>query len=131
MAEIDQIPSAIAPRTIRDHVDKLTDRQSRLIVAVFKSQLQLNAENLNEWYSMYPRTPKIRQFSECARIKPIRVYSIGTRSTGSSTPAQKWIVDPNDQPFIGPLNQGKKEPQRSYIPLLSSISPVKIVDTID
>jgi hypothetical protein len=97
IAGIDQIPSATAPWTIRDHVDKSMDRQSRWIVAAVKSQQQLNADNLNKRYSTYPRTLKIRRFSERVGIKPIRVHSIGTRSTGSSTPAQKWIVDPNKQ----------------------------------
>ena len=40
-------------------------------------------------------------------------------------------MDPNDPPLTGPLNQGKEEPQRSCIPLLSSKSPVTVVDTID
>ena len=103
MAEMDQIPSATAPRTIRDHADKLMDRKSRLTVAAVKSQQQLNADSFNKRYSTYPRTPKLRRFSERVKIQPIRVHS---RSTGFSTPAQKRIVDPNDQPFIGPLNQG-------------------------
>jgi len=82
-------------------------------------------------YSTYPRTPKLRRFSKRAGIKSIRVHRIGTRSTGSRTPAQKWIVDPNDKPFMGPLHQGDEGPRRSYIPLVSSTSPAKIVDTID
>ena len=113
MAELDQIQSATAPRTIRD---KLMDRKSGLIVAAVKSQQQLNTDNLNKRYFTYPRTPKIRRFSEHAGIKPIQVHSIGTRSTGSSTPAQKRIVDPNEETFIGPLNQGEEERQRFYIP---------------
>ncbi len=38
LAEIDRIPTATPPRTIRDYVDKLMDRKSRLIVAAVKSQ---------------------------------------------------------------------------------------------
>ena len=131
MAEIDQIPSDTAPRTIRDHVDKLMDRKSSLILAAVKSQQLINnADNLNKRYSIY-RTPKIRQFSERVGIKPIRVHIIGTRSTESSTPAQQWKLDPNDQQFIGLLNQGEDGTKRSDIPLLSSTFPAKIVDTID
>jgi hypothetical protein len=131
MAEIDQIPTSTTPWTVRDYVDKLMYQQSRLIVAAVKYRQQINADNLNKRYSTYPRTPKLWRFSERAGTKPIWVHSIGTRSTGSSTQAQKWIVDPNDQPFIGSLNQGKEGPPSSYIPLLSTTAPGKIVDTID
>ena len=55
LAEIDQIPTATPPRTIRDYVDKLMDRLSRLIVAVQKSQQKVNADNLEKRYSTYPR----------------------------------------------------------------------------
>ena len=128
MAEIDRIPTATPPRTIRDYVDKLMDRQSRLIVAAQKSQQKVNADNLEKRYSTYPRTPKVR--TRGITMKPIRVHSFGTKRV-SSTPAQKWVVDPNDQPFIGPLNQWDDEPQRSYIPLLTTKSPDMVVDTID
>ena len=64
--------------------------------------------------------------------KPILVHSFnaGTKRV-SSTPAHKWVVDPNDQPFIGPLNQWEDEPKRSYIPLLTTKSPDMVVDTIN
>ena len=48
LAEIDRIPTATPPRTIRDYVDKLMDRQSRLIVAAQKSQQKVNADNLEK-----------------------------------------------------------------------------------
>jgi hypothetical protein len=129
LAEIDRIPTATPPRTIRDYVDKLMDRQSRLIVAAQKSQQKVNADNLEKRYSTYPRTPKGRRIRETT-IRPPRVHSFGTKRA-SGTPAQKWVMDPNDQPFIGPLNQGEEEPQRFYIPLLPTKSPVTVVDTID
>ena len=76
-----------------------------------------------------PAGPKVRP-TRGITTKPTRVHSFGAKRV-SSIPAQKWVVDPNDQPFTGPLNQGEDEPQRSYIPLLSSKSPVTVVDTID
>jgi hypothetical protein len=130
MAEIDRIPTATPPRTIRDYVDKLMDRQSRLIVAAQKSQQKVNADNLEKRYSTYPRTPKVR--TRGITMKPIRVHSFNTGTKRvSSTPSQKWVLDPNDQPFIGPLHQWENEPQRSYIPLLTNKSPDMVVDTID
>ena len=46
LAEIDRILTATPPQTIRDYVDKLMDRQSRLIVAAQKSQQKVNTDNL-------------------------------------------------------------------------------------
>jgi len=51
MAEIDQMPSVTAPRTIRDYMNKLMDQRSRLIVAAVKLLQQINADNLNKRYS--------------------------------------------------------------------------------
>jgi len=98
-------------------------------VATQKSQQKVKADNLQKQYSTDPRTPKV-QSTRGITTKPTRVHRFGTKRV-SSTRAQKWVVDPNDQPFIGPLNQGEDEPQRSYIPLLTTKSPVTVFDTID
>jgi len=70
MAEIDRISTATPPRTIgggavRDYVDKLMDRQSRLIVAAVKSQQQINADNLQNYVSADAQgTAKTREYGK-------------------------------------------------------------------
>ena len=129
IAEIDRIPTATFPRTIRDHVHKLMDRQSCLIVAAVKSQQQINADNLQKRYSTYPRAPKVRRKRERSRNKPTRAHSIGAKSNMSSTVPQKWA---NDQQFMGPLNKGNRDLSVpiSYYNVLN-LRQFTIVDTID
>ena len=58
---IDQDISDSTPRSVRDYVDTLIERQSRLIDAAIQSQNETNDANLSRRYSHYPRRPKLRQ----------------------------------------------------------------------
>ena len=49
------------PRSVRDYVDTLIERQSRLIDATIQCQNETNDANLIRRYLHYPRRPKLRQ----------------------------------------------------------------------
>ena len=49
------------PRSIRDFVETLIDRQAKIINAAIQSQTAVNAANLRKRYQTYSRAPKLRQ----------------------------------------------------------------------
>ena len=57
LAEIDNTPSSTTPRTIRDDVDTLMERQGRIIKAAISSQQKEISMNLQRRYSHHPRAP--------------------------------------------------------------------------
>jgi hypothetical protein len=58
LSEIDQQVTDSKPHFIRDYVDTLIDRQSKIIEAAIQSQVATNEENLRKRYSSYRRLPK-------------------------------------------------------------------------
>jgi hypothetical protein len=99
---IDQDISNSAPRSVRDYVDTLMERQNRLIDAAIQSQNETNDANLSRRYSHYLRRPKLRQQvlsgdenSIIETTEPIPVGHTVINPAPSRAPvisAVKWIL---------------------------------------
>jgi len=61
-------------------------------------------------FTLSKKQPKFHSAQGTAYSRDYDKTDTGTQfwhQTCVKYPAQKWVVDPNDQPFIGPLNQGE------------------------
>jgi hypothetical protein len=131
LAEIDTIPSKTAPRTIRDYVDTLMARQGRIINAAISSQQKENSANLQRRYAHYSRAPILKRRRNIHGAPQVLVNTMRVADTTTPrTAATKWIIDPDANTFIGPLNYGEEADALQYIPLLTSANG-KPVDTIN
>jgi hypothetical protein len=129
-AELDTIPSTTAPRTIRDYVDTLMARQGRIISAAISSQQKENSANLQRRYAHYSRAPILKRRRNIHGAPQVLVNTMRVADTTTPrTAATKWIIDPDANTFIGPLNYGEEANALHYIPLLTSANG-KPVDTI-
>ena len=61
--QLDHVDSDVQPRSIRDYVDTLIERQQKIMEmdAAIQSQTSVNTSNLRIWYQTYSRAPKLRQ----------------------------------------------------------------------
>ena len=59
LTQLDRDVSNKQPRSIRDFVDTLIERQAKLIDAAIQSQTSLNTANLRKRYQTYSRAPKL------------------------------------------------------------------------
>jgi hypothetical protein len=127
---IDQDISDSKPSSVRDYVDTLIERQSRLIDAAIQSQNETNDANLRRRYSHYPRRPKLRQQvlsgdenSVIETTEPIPVSHIVINPAPSRAPvisAVKWIR--HKDPISGHEEYIKLvEPQKNVIDTIEEI----------
>ena len=125
---IDQDISDSTPRSVRDYVNTLIERQGRLIDADIQSQNDANDANLSRRYSYYPRRPKLRQQilsgdedSVVETTEPIPVSHIIINPAPSRAPvisAVKWILH--------------KHPISDHEEYIKLVEPHKnVVDTIE
>jgi hypothetical protein len=137
--EFEQLPSASGPRTIRDYVDKLIDRQSRLINAAIQSQVKINNDNLTKRYSTYHRTPKLRQRTlgndnddHTGTTIPILVANIIPAARPAIRPSRKWILNPNPPSRVGNTSQNEEEEMdTTYVRIPLDQEDDNVVDTIN
>jgi len=102
-------------RSIRDYVDTLVDRRSKLIEAAIASQRSIDKDNQRSRYAHYPRSPTLRLPAPHYCRRAVGYPRIYQRSTTS--PAVKWI--PHNNPTTG---------EDEYIEVIPSQSD--IIDTI-
>ena len=61
LTQLDRDVADAQPRSIRDFVDTLIERQAKIIDAAMQSQTAVNTSNLRKRYQTYSRAPKLRQ----------------------------------------------------------------------
>jgi hypothetical protein len=93
LGDIDRPPDEQKTRSIRDYVDELVDRQSRLIEAAIQSQVAVNEDNLRKRYAQYRKLPKLRQ----------RTRDATTDDMVTSPPASIAHMFPQPEPVKPPV----------------------------
>ena len=98
------------PRSIRDYVDTLITRQSQLIEAAIKSQMELHTANLKKRYAHYKKAPKLRDRfvpeadDHTGATSPVTLAFLSLHERTAKPPifmARKWIgrAIPNSNDF--------------------------------
>ena len=106
LSQIDRDISNTPTQSIRDYVDTLVERQSKLIEAAIASQRSINEETLRRRYAHYPRIPKLRlpqpphdgADNQSDNYNPTAISHILTNLAPPHPPilsAVKWILHRN------------------------------------
>jgi hypothetical protein len=127
LSTLDRDISDEKPRSIRDFVDTLMERQDKLIDAAIQSQVAINEDNLRKRYANYPRIPKIRNrivqevddnTGTTDRIPITHIFVQQPKPKPPIIAAAKWLAS------VDPVT-GEQE----YIRVIQSVS--EVVDTVD
>jgi hypothetical protein len=125
LTAIDIDATTSKPRSVRDYVDTLIDRQSQIIEAAIQSQVFINEDNLRKRYANYTRIPKIRSGKQQdtddndGTTEPISIaYILTAPRPRPIFAAAKWVSHINPVTGIA-----------EYIRVIQS--EPEIIDTID
>ena len=102
LTQLDRDVTDVQPRSIRDFVDTLIERQAKMIDAAIQSQTSVNTSNLRKRYQKYSRAPKLRQRIEknvddhIGTTEPVSIANILAIKRAPKPPnVMKWVQSQN------------------------------------